>query len=215
MILEDLVDLAPHDLVPDWCIVGDSAMHYIPLDFQEKMTVSFYKAYILVIEAMHQVLMREAADASCIPTADAITAQLESSDADATAYFDAGGKMTFVLEALVDRAYEKSPEGPEHRRKPDLQEEEREFELQTEELPRCVHDLDFTLVRTKLGLPAQGTGPHWFFLTDDEDSDTSSSEDEEEAVYVGLQSDAVVAAGTSNTHPMVTALKWIFVEPSN
>jgi hypothetical protein len=182
-----LTELAEDDLIPDWCIVGDTSLHYIPMDFQQTMTVAFYKAYMQVIETMLQVMIQDANDKSCIPTVDAITAQLGLPNAAVQPYFDSGGEIAFAMEALVDRAYEKSPEGSEYRRKPSLQEEEVEFENETEDLPRCVHDLDFTLVRTKLGLPSEGKGPHWFFLTDDEDSDEG---DNEEDVYVGQQSES-------------------------
>ncbi|KAI0687092.1 hypothetical protein BC835DRAFT_1377736 [Cytidiella melzeri] len=153
------------------------------------MTLAFYQAYTHVLEAMLQVILKESGDdAPCIPTADAIAAQLGSSNAFAQPFFDAGGEITFALEALVDRAYEKSPEGPEYDRKPELREEESEFEIETQELPRCSHDLDFTLVRTKLGLPPQGKGPHWFFLTDDEDSE---GEEENDDLYVGINAEGV------------------------
>lgn len=150
-----------------------------------KMTLAFYQAYTHVVEAMLQALLNEADDASCIPTVDAISAHLGSSNADAKPFFDAGGEIVFALEALVDRAYEKSPEGPEYGRKLALREEELEFENEIQDLPECAHDLNFTLVRTKLGLPPQGRGPHWFFLTDSEDGESSEDEESDEAVYTG------------------------------
>lgn len=190
-ILEDLSELEPRDLIPDWCIAADSSLHYVPMELQEKMTIAFYRGYISVVGAILEVLVQEANDSSCVPTTSAINARLEPYPAYVHSFFDAGGQITYAVEALVNRAYEKSPEGSEYRRKPALQEEEAEFEKDTQELPRCVHDLDFTLLRTRLGLELEGHGPHWFFLTDDEDSD--EAEEDEEAVYVGQQSDVVTA----------------------
>lgn len=200
---EDLTELQPDELIPDWVIASDTSLHYIPMNFQQKMTMSFYKAYVHVIETILLVFYHDQADedtssgtdttdTQCIPTVDAITHQLGPENADTQAFFDAGGEITFALEALVDRAYEKSPEGPEYARKADLREEEEEFENETQELPRCVHDLDFGLVRVRLGLPERGKGPHWFFLTDDEDSEGEGDEEEEgEAVYVGKEAEGV------------------------
>lgn len=165
------------------------------------MTLAFYRGYSLVVEALLQILLRDVDDNSCIPTIDAIKARLDLSktqnqdantpdptcemdSADIQTYFDTGGQIDFALEALVDRAYERSPEGPEYGRKPMFQEEERDFEKEIQELPHCVHDLDFTLVRVRLGLSPQSNGPHWFFLTDDEDSE---GDEEDEVIYEGQQ----------------------------
>ncbi|KAI0090613.1 hypothetical protein BDY19DRAFT_992048 [Irpex rosettiformis] len=189
---EDLTDLGPNELIPDWCIFGDTSLHYIPTEFQQKMTLSFYKAYMRVIEAIHLILLQDTADASCIPTHSAIESQLGLANAETQPFFDAGGEIMFALEALVDRAYEKSPEGPEYGRKAELREEEEEFENETMELPRCRNDLDFKLVRTRLGLPPQGKGPCWFFLTDDEDSE-EEEEGEYEAVNPGNQAESASA----------------------
>ena len=59
-------------------------------------------------------------------------------------------------------------------------------------LPRCEkNDLNFGLVREKLGISREKLGPYWYFLTDSEGEDGEDDDDdgdEEEAVYEGAQS---------------------------
>ena len=147
------------------------------------MTLSFYKAYTIVIEAVLLILIQDTTTASCIPTVSTVQTHLglpPNVELESKAFFDAGGEIAFALEALVDRAYEKSPEGGEYRRKAALRREEEDFESEVVELPRCRYDLDFGLVRMRLGLSAQGKGPCWFFLTDDEDSEDDDDDEGEE-----------------------------------
>lgn len=193
-LLEDLSGLPADEVLPDWVIAADTALHYIPMELHTKMSPAFYRGYVLVIEAMHQILLREPSHAACIPTPAAITARIQEAKEepkdsptalspedveDINRFFAAGGKVEFALEALTDRAMEKSPVGSEYRRKTVLQEEEEEFEREVNDIPRCVNDLNFGYVRTKLGLPAHGVGPHWFFLTDSEEEDDFEEEDDE------------------------------------
>jgi hypothetical protein len=209
-LLDDLTELPEDEVIPDWVIAADDVLHYIPMELHIKMSPSFYRGYVLVFDAMVQVLLRDTTDSSCIPTPAAITARLEelcreaevaAPDAkslssislndvkDVERFFTAGGKVEFVLESLTDRAMEKSPVGSEYRRRRIFQEEEEEFERGVAELPTCKNDLDFELVRFKLGLQPTGIGPHWFFLTDSEDEDEEYEDNDREVLYETSQSE--------------------------
>jgi len=105
-------------------------------------------------------------------------------------YLDAGGKAEYALEAIVDNAWEKSPEGTEYTRFPHIREQEEENEKDREWMPKCANDLNFKLVRTKLGLAPERRGPYWFFLTDLEDGDEDDEdEDGNERLYTGVRVD--------------------------
>lgn len=203
-LLSDLASELPEsEVLPDWVIAADPSLHFIPMELHTKMSPAFYRGYVNVVDIMVQILQRDAADATaCVPTPDAITARLrelcrEASEGsgkasalttddveDVETFFHAGGKAEFALEALTDRAMEKSPEGTEYARRPALREEEEEFAGEVGELPVCANDLDFELVRKGLGLPPHFVGPHWFFLTDSESEDDS---DDREIASTGQQ----------------------------
>ena len=110
------------------------------------------------------------------PSPGSAMSELDAQDVER--FFAAGGKPEFALEALTDRAMEKSPEGTEYRRRRMWQEDEALFQDEVSALPACDNDLDFELVRFKLGLQPTGIGPHWFFLTDS--SDEGEDEDDED-----------------------------------
>ncbi|THG94111.1 hypothetical protein EW026_g7295 [Hermanssonia centrifuga] len=208
-LLEDLDDLPDGEAIPEWCVAANASLHYIPLDLADKITPAFYRGYALVLETILQMLLLESEKAKLtLPTLTGVFTQIDeilastepdsdgpkrspSEEADAQAiraFFAGGGKIEFGLEAVVDRALEKSPEGSEYRRKAEYQQEEAEFEKEVQALPSCAHDLDFDLVRKSIGLVAEKTGPHWFFLTDDEeDDDEDEDDDEADALYEGQQ----------------------------
>jgi len=202
-LLSDLGSELPEDeVLPDWVISEDPALHFIPMELHTKMSPAFYRGYLTVVDVMVQILQRDvAAGAACIPTPDAIDGRLrelckaarESSGKasvlttddveDVEAFLHAGGKAEFALEALTDRAREKSPKGIEYMRRPALRVEEEEFTGEVGELPECANDLDFELVRKGLGLPPHFIGPHWFFLTDSESEE--DDDDSGEIVHTG------------------------------
>ncbi|KIP01972.1 hypothetical protein PHLGIDRAFT_32363 [Phlebiopsis gigantea 11061_1 CR5-6] len=197
-LLEDLSGLPADEVLPDWIIAADTALHYIPMELHTKMSPAFYRGYVMVIEAIYYILLQEPLDVACIPTPAAITARIQEAKEepkesptalgaedieDINKFFAAGGRVEFALEALTDRAMEKSPEGSEYRRKTELREEEEEFEKEVDDIPMCMNDLNFAFVRTRLGLPAHSIGPHWFFLTDSEEEDEFEGDDGEEVVY--------------------------------
>ncbi|KAL4252405.1 hypothetical protein ABKN59_004858 [Abortiporus biennis] len=103
-------------------------------------------------------------------------------------YFSSGGQITFALDAITDLASEKSPEGSLYRRNQYLQEEEEEFVKEVIDLPKCANDLDFELVREKLGLRRGKLGPYWFFLTDSEDEEEEGADERDgvEVLYEGV-----------------------------
>lgn len=208
-LLSDLSGVPEDEVLPDWVIAADPTLHYIPMELHTKMSPGFYRGYLVVVDAMTQIL-QQPPGAACVPAPPAVTArvremcreaQMEAGARPAAAmsveevddvetFFGVGGKVEFALEALTDRAKEKSPEGSEYRRKKALEQEEEEFEKEVRDLPMCSNDLDFELVRTRLGLPAKSIGPHWFFLTDsEEEDDYEEDEGDEEVVYTGVQAD--------------------------
>ena len=213
-LLEDLDKLPEDEVIPDWVIAADDILHYIPMELHIKMSPSFYRGFVLVFDAMVQVLRRDTTEpGSCIPTPAAINTRLKElrietkptavdgdkvpslamspgEVSDVERFIAAGGKVEFTLEALTDRAMVKSPIGSEYRRRRALREEEEEFEMEIKELPICDNDLDFELVRFKLGLQPTGIGPHWFFLTDSEDEDENENEGGgDDEFYEPLQAD--------------------------
>ncbi|KAJ3487283.1 hypothetical protein NLI96_g3631 [Meripilus lineatus] len=186
------------------------------MELHVKMTPTFYHGYILILEAILQIILKdpesEADNHTVIPTVTAVTQRLESIKESARhpdpatseeskantatqsqciqAYLSSGGKVEFALDALTDSVYEKSPVGSWYSRRQYLKEEEAEFEKEVADLPRCENDLDIGVVRVKLGIPRERKGPHWFFLTDSESDEYDEDDDENgETVYEGTRSD--------------------------
>ena len=101
-------------------------------------------------------------------------------------FLDAGGKVEHALEALIDQTQEKSPIGSLYKRKAFVRDEEDDFQDDVRELPECAHDLEFDLVREKVGLKEK-EGPYWYFLSDDEDADDDENVAEDEVTHEGTQ----------------------------
>ncbi len=190
-------------------------MHYIPMDLHPKMTPAFHHGYILVLEAIFHIILKDPTESdttSVIPTISTVTQRLQetqeaashpdqSSDEETKTntaiesqciqiYLDSGGKVDYALDALTDLAFEKSPAGTLYHQEELLRQEDAEFEKEVAALPRCENDSDFGLVREKLGISRDRIGPHWYFLTDSEGEDGEEDEDwdGEEAVYEGVLS---------------------------
>lgn len=203
-------DVAENGFLPDSFVHADDALHYIPMDLHENMTPFFYHGYVSVIQSILKIFLRDPTgppELSPIPSIDVILKHFAEIDEEAKkgedgapmaviqsdylhAYLDEGGKVQYALEAIIELARETSPRGRRYIDNEEVQEQNAEFEkaADSENLPKCQNDLNFEIVRTKLGLPAQSAGPQWFFLTDfDSDSDDSEDEESEEAVYEGAK----------------------------
>lgn len=187
-------------------IGADTSLHYVPTALHDKMTPHFYHGYICVIQSILRILLTDPTSNSLpLPTLDAVTSYLANVDEEAKnggnsnykaaiqselihAHLDQGGKIEYALDAITHLAYEKSPIGSLYSRNNDTQEENAALEKEADdaELPTCENDLNFELVRTKLGLPVSWEGPHWFFLTDLSDSD-EEDEEGEEVLYEGVK----------------------------
>lgn len=181
-------DHDPLAVLPVGYIQDNVALHYIPTTLQNKLTPFFYRGFMLILEEMmHMSLSEPTNGLQVIPTLPALTksmrqlTRLEPTsppqfppftapwDAPPVShYLQAGGQVSFALEAVVDRAFRTSPVGPEYRDSTKMQEDEELLAQGMEYLPECVHDLDFALVRRKLGLPADSPGPYWSFSSDEE-----------------------------------------------
>ena len=183
------------------------------MDLHEEMTPFFYHGYVSVIQSILKIFLRDPTSPSGlspIPSVDAVLKYFAEIDEEAKkgdteapmaviqsdylhAYLDQGGKVQYALEAIIELARESSPKGRRYIDNEEVKKQNAELDKAADEenLPKCENDLNFGIVRTKLGLPVQSAGPQWFFLADfDSDSDDSNDSEEEEydeeAVYEGV-----------------------------
>lgn len=202
-LLEDIMRVVPDtELLPEWCIASDVSLQYIPTDLRAQMTPRFWRGNMVVTEAVLRFFVCKMPpplvdpNATPVLTLAALKEYLEGEQVKTEIfnpplsvtfqnYLSSGGRLTFALEALLDRAETASSIGAEYRRKPSVRAEEEALAQELAALPACVHDLDFELVRRKMGLPAESLGPCWIFLSDSEGEDDSDEDDDEEFVYTG------------------------------
>ena len=138
-----------------------------------------YRGYIAVFKVIKDLISEERKDFPTVSTVSAKLSEARSEGAEAApkhiaAYLDNGGKADYALDCIVDRAREElSPLG----RLYDAEKQYIDAVLESEERHKeCANDLDFALVRRKLGLPADTLG---VVLEGEEDSRDPVSDDEE------------------------------------
>ncbi|KAK7691617.1 hypothetical protein QCA50_005016 [Cerrena zonata] len=212
-------EILENGFLTDSFVHADDALHYIPMNLHENMTPFFYHGYVSVIQSILKIFLRNPtgpSELSPVPSVEVVLKHFAEIDEEAKkgedeapmaviqsdyihSYTDVGGKVQYALEAIIELARETSPKGRRYIDNPEVQEQNADFEKAADEegLPKCENDLNFEIVRTKLGLPAQSAGPQWFFLTDfDSDSDSyaeteivgdSEDDESEEAVYEGTK----------------------------
>ena len=169
----------------------DASVHYLPAEVRAKIGPSalsedspegdtVYRGYVAVFKAVKDLIDGEDAG-SHFPSVSTLSARLselrESSEDESSqyiaAYLDNGGKAEYALDCIVDRAREElSPLG----RKYNAEQQYIDEVLESEQSHApCANDLDFALVRAKLGLPVETLG----VVPDDEaDSRDPPSDDE-------------------------------------
>ncbi|KAF7289314.1 Ankyrin repeat family protein [Mycena indigotica] len=134
----------PADL--DDCLLMYS--EYIPRRFQSDFFLSFYKGYCELFSIVYDLLESTPE----ILSAAAVGARFLFNSG---FYFQKGGRVEFVFDAITDAAYQQSALGDgEH---------ENTFEDNESwtGLPTCANDLEFRLVRSMLGLnPREEWGPY-------------------------------------------------------
>ena len=140
-----------------------------------------YRGYIAVFKVIKDLIIEERKDFPTVSTVSAKLSEARSEGAEVAskhiaAYLDNGGKADYALDCIVDRAREElSPLGREY----DAEREYIDAVLEGTDgrrRPECANDLDFALVRARLGLPADTLG---VVPEDEEDSRDPESDDEE------------------------------------
>ena len=155
----------------------DNSVHYLPAEVRAKIGPSapsedapagdtVYRGYVAVFKVIMDIVQGGGAEHKDFPTVSIVSDRLsklrdatDASDASAkhiAAYLDNGGKAEYALDCIVDRAREElSPLG----RLYDAEKQYIDAVLDGEEKhAECPNDLDFALVREKLGLPAETLG---------------------------------------------------------
>lgn len=97
-------------------------------------------------------------------------------------YVQAGGKVSYALNAIIDNARRGSPVGEEYTSDEKARQAEEDYAKEVAHLPECANDFAFDLVREKLGLSREEKGPYWYFFVDEEGDE---EEDDEAAEYEG------------------------------
>lgn len=193
--LLDTQDGVPEDITSvlpiDYAHI-DTAVHYLPAAVRAKIGPSapsedapagdtVYRGYVAVFEAIKDTVQTEDAGHKDFPSVATLSNQLsklrDASDASSklvAAYLDNGGKAEYALDCIVDRAREElSPLG----RLYDAEKQYIDAVLDGEEKHAvCQNDLNFALVREKLGLPSETLG---VIPEDEEDSRDPPSDDEQ------------------------------------
>ena len=200
----------------------ETPLRYIPKDLRPMMTPEFYHGYILVLEVISNFIKRasqkESEEISAVmPTVPDIMKVLDKflkppvkfkEDGKGgkktkkkpsrlsryvQAYFSSGGKVEFGLDAMIDYAFEKSPDGTLYQSDKAFQEAEAEWGERLTRLgyPWCENDMDFGLVREKLGLPREKLGPYWTQWVFDVDPEDDDSEEDDASGEKEKDEDAV------------------------
>ncbi|RPD55376.1 hypothetical protein L226DRAFT_468856 [Lentinus tigrinus ALCF2SS1-7] len=173
----------------------DVSVHYLPAEVRAKIGPSapsedcpagdtVYRGYIAVFKAIKDLIAGEDPEHHGFPSVSTVSDHLSKlRDRDASedlsskyiaAYLDNGGKAEYALDCIVDRAREElSPLGRQY----NAENQYIDAVLESEQShAACANDLDFALVREKLGLPAETRG----VVPDDEaDSRDPPSDDEQ------------------------------------
>jgi hypothetical protein len=119
----------------------DPYMKYIPLESQKKAFLTFYQGYQQIVDIIYQVLAHE--EAFPIPTSEDIRLLIQTlpgsyyaGSSSAQFFLDKGCYVDDVLDCVIDFAEKELGE---------------EDEAWVVDIPDCSNDLNFDLVRRKLG----------------------------------------------------------------
>ena len=116
----------------------------IPERVRANMTKTFYFGFINLFKALN-IVLREANKAPSISDVQALAYR----DTNAAFYFGKGGKVEYAIDALVNSTEEASSliDGTFE----ELYEDENETDDSFRRLPKCANDLEFGLVKRKMG----------------------------------------------------------------
>ena len=125
-----------------------SALDYIPSTVR-RQNKTFYTGVSAIFDAIVQILKTPG-----IPTPQAVVAVALVLNAEAVQfYLDKGGKVEYVLDAMVDVARGESPLGD------GTFEEDEGVKIGHRRLERCVNDIEFGCVRLGIGIGEAEWGP--------------------------------------------------------
>ncbi|KAF9245245.1 hypothetical protein BU15DRAFT_41028 [Melanogaster broomeanus] len=149
----------------------EMSLDYIPRHLFPNLYKTFFKGYVTVFQAVSAVLGRSGPQrgnannylSTCIPTPMAVlTTQAVNF------YLQKGGRVEYALDAITHRSKDMSPLGDGEfdsiwdEVSADPEDDEGGVGQLWRSLPRCDNDLEFDLVRRKLGLNPDATwGPYY------------------------------------------------------
>jgi hypothetical protein len=168
----------------------DLALDFVPPEMWSHVYKTFYLGYHAVFKAISRVVHRQPSPTQLpIPTISAVLAELvESIRNGSSHYFDAqavnfffgkGGKVDWALDCVIHCMVEQEEDGSfsEMWDDPDYGSDE------WRALPHCANDLEFDLVREKIGLgKGKIWGPYYQPRVDDgmDDYDGDDDDDDDE-----------------------------------
>lgn len=150
---------------------------YLPTPLRTNMYKSFFQGYRSLFSAVATILNDSA---NGIPTPARVLGQALGAEPNVSFYINKGGRVDYVLDAIIDSAKDQSVLG------------DGEFEALWDNpdevgdggvvnMPKCANDLAFMLVRQKLGIdPRVAMGP---YDDDDEEDVEMHGEDEDDEDY--------------------------------
>jgi len=155
--------------------IADLSSMYLPHGVRGSMTKTFYRGYQRIFTAIHNHLhtAKEALTGDKLAIATAL-------DRDVMAYLRGGGRYEYALDALTgvalehsiygDGSFEEQWEGGDENK-----------ETEYTRLRTCVNDLEFGMVRERLGLNRESAwGPYGLVEDDDDNGGDSDGDDEED-----------------------------------
>ncbi|CAL1705669.1 unnamed protein product [Somion occarium] len=126
-------------------------MYHIPQSLRRTMTNATFDAYRLLVASVNILLSR-----NTIPTPEAM---ITHSQGDAARHFtECGGNVESALNLVIDTAKDQSVLG-DSEWDDSIADSDDDVIKEWNELPKCANDLDFGLVRARLGLSSVSTGP--------------------------------------------------------
>jgi hypothetical protein len=162
-MFEEMFFPVPRQPISTEDITSTTSLMYIPPELHPAIFKTFYKGYSEVFKGISRALARPS-----IPTPSVVLFE-SSVNGGGMGYFDSqalhfylnkGGRVEFALDCITHAAKEQSPLGDGSFE--DLwDDEDSGSDLGWKEMPTCRNDLEFELVRARLGLdPRRMWGPY-------------------------------------------------------
>jgi hypothetical protein len=151
----------------------EMALNFLPTSLHHSVTKTFFEGYCMSFSAIVHVLQRPATDLDSIPFPSTVIESMVPPH-DATLrlhegyftscaieqFFSKGGLPDFAIDYILDFTQMQSPLGD------GIWDAEMEASCEDDEsieyprLPKCPNDINFRLVRERLGLSPTANGPH-------------------------------------------------------